>query len=51
MIRYTVLVADSFKDKFEAFLANINLLSNGKQVATIAYREEIVAVPREVKSE
>ena len=46
MTRYGILVQDSFKEKFEAFLANINALSNGKTVAVIVSKEEIVAVPK-----
>lgn len=43
---YNVMVTDSFKEKFENFLANINIVNSSK-VVSILDKKEIVAMPKE----
>ena len=43
---YNIMVIDSFKEKFENFLANINIVNSSK-VVSILDKKEIVAMPKE----
>lgn len=43
---YNIMVIDSFKEKFENFLANINIVNSNK-VVSILDKKEIVAMPKE----
>lgn len=46
MYLYNIIVIDSFKEKFENFLANINIVNSNK-VVSILDKKEIVAMPKE----
>lgn len=43
---YSIIVNDSFTEKFENFLANINIVNSNK-VVSILDKKEIVAMPKE----
>jgi hypothetical protein len=46
MHQYSILVADTFEEKFESFLRNLNII-NSKNVVSIISKAEIIAIPKE----
>jgi hypothetical protein len=50
MYLYKVMVDDDFCDKFQNFLANINIVNSNK-VVSIIKKEELVAIPKGVIDE
>lgn len=46
MHQYTVLVEDKYCEKFENFLANLNIV-NSKKVVSISDKKQVVAIPKE----